>query len=53
VFDMIVLEIKSVRELAKEHQAQVHNNLKASGSRLGVLVNFGHYPEVEYERIVL
>jgi PD-(D/E)XK nuclease superfamily len=32
---------------------QVHNYLKATGFRLGLLVNFGHYPKVEYERIVI
>ena len=33
-------------------RAQVHNDLKATGIKLGRLVNFGHYPKVEYERIV-
>ncbi len=32
--------------------AQIHNYLKATGFRLGIIVNFGHYPKVEYERIV-
>jgi GxxExxY protein len=50
---MIVLEIKAVKELAPEHRAQVHNYLHATGYKLGLLVNFGHYPKVEYERIVL
>ena len=53
LFDKIVLEIKAVKELADEHRAQVHNDLKATGYRLGLLVNFGHYPKVEYERIVI
>jgi GxxExxY protein len=53
LFDKIVLEIKAVKELADEHRAQVHNYLKATGYRLGLLVNFGHYPKVEYERIVI
>ena len=49
----IIVELKSVKELADEHRAQVHNYLKATGHRLGLLVNFGHYPKLEYERIVL
>lgn len=48
----IIVEIKAVRELADEHRAQVHNYLKASGYRLGLLLNFCHYPKLQYERIV-
>lgn len=51
-FGLIVVEIKAVSQLTDEHRAQVHNYLKASGYKLGLLVNFGHYPKVEYERIV-
>jgi GxxExxY protein len=51
--DKIIVEIKAVSELADIHRAQVHNYLKATGYKLGLLVNFGHYPKVEYERIVL
>lgn len=29
------------------------NYLKATGLRLGLLVNFGHYPKIENERFVL
>jgi GxxExxY protein len=35
-----------------EHRAQVHNYLKATGFKLGLLVNFGSHPQVEWERIV-
>ena len=52
-FDKIIIELKAVKALADEHRAQVHNYLKATGFRLGLLINFGHYPKVEYERIVL
>ena len=52
-FDQVILEINAVKQLADEHRAQVLNYLKASGLRLGLLVNFGHYPKVEWERLVL
>jgi GxxExxY protein len=52
LFDKIVLEIKSVTDLGDAHRAQVHNYLKCTGLRLGLLVNFGHYPKIEHERIV-
>jgi GxxExxY protein len=51
-FDLIVVEIKAVSRLLDEHRAQVHNYLKATGFKLGLLVNFAHHPELEYERIV-
>jgi GxxExxY protein len=51
--DKIVLEIKAISDLAAEHRAQVHNYLRATGIRLGLLVNFGHYPKVTWERIIL
>ena len=52
-FGEIILELKAVSALNDQHRAQVHNYLKASGKKLGLLVNFGHYPKVEWERIVL
>lgn len=50
-FDRILIEIKTVKNLGSEHHAQIHNYLKATGFELGFLVNFGHYPKVELERI--
>jgi GxxExxY protein len=52
VFDKIILEMKALSALADDHRAQLHNYLKATGLRVGLLVNFGHYPKVEHERIV-
>ncbi len=51
-FGAMILEIKSVSELCGEHRAQVLNYLKATEFRLGLLVNFGRHPKVEYERLV-
>ena len=52
-FEKIILEVKAVSKLTDQHRAQVHNYLKATGYKLGLLVNFGHFPKVEWERIVL
>ncbi len=52
-FGKIILEIKAVSSQTDEHRAQVHNYLRATGLRVGLLVNFGHYPKVEWERIVV
>jgi GxxExxY protein len=51
-FGKIVLELKAVGNLVDEHRAQVLNYLNATGFKLGLLVNFGHYPKLEWERIV-
>jgi GxxExxY protein len=51
-FAKIIVEIKSVSELVDEHRSQVHNYLKATGFRLGLLVNFGYKSKLQYERIV-
>ncbi len=50
-FEKIVLELKTASKLADEHRAQLLNYLNATGFELGLLVNFGHYPGLEYERI--
>lgn len=51
-FEKVIIEIKAASSLTDEHRAQVHNYLKATGLKVGLLVNFGHYPLVEHERIV-
>ena len=50
-YGKIIVELKAVRELSDEHRAQVLNYLKAGRFELGLLVNFGHYPKLQYERI--
>jgi GxxExxY protein len=51
-YGKVILELKAVTRIAPEHCAQLHNYLKAAGLPLGYLVNFGHYPMVQFERIV-
>jgi GxxExxY protein len=51
-FDKIIVELKSVSHLGDEHRAQMLNYLNATGYKLGLLVNFGHHPKLEWERIV-
>ena len=48
----ILLELKAVESLNNIHKAQVLNYLKATGLKLGLLINFGK-ERVEYERLVL
>ncbi len=50
-FDKIIVEIKAVSSISDEHRARVHNYLKATDMKLGLLVNFGHFPKLQSERI--
>ncbi len=49
-YNSIIVELKSVYQLADEHTAQVYNYLKASGLSLGLLLNFGRI-SLQHERI--
>jgi GxxExxY protein len=50
-FGKIIVEIRSLEKLMDAHRAQTLNYLNATKFELALLVNFGHYPKVEYERI--
>ena len=51
-YGKIILEVKAVSKLIDEHRAQVINYLNATGYELGLLVNFGGHPKLEWERLV-
>jgi GxxExxY protein len=50
VENTVVVEIKAVKAIAPEHQAQVINYLKATGIEVGLLINFGN-PKLEFKRL--
>jgi GxxExxY protein len=52
-FGKIIVELKAVKKLAPKHNAQLVNYLKATRMRVGLLVNFCSYPDVEIDRMVL
>ncbi|MBP7830334.1 MAG: GxxExxY protein [Kiritimatiellae bacterium] len=51
-YDKVIVELKAVSKLTDEHRAQLLNYLHATGYEVGLLVNFGHFPGLEYERLV-
>ena len=51
-YGKIIVELKAAKSIGDEHRAQVHNYLKATELRLGLIVNFGHHPKIEVERII-
>lgn len=52
VEDRVLLELKVVEQLQKIHEAQILNYLKATGFKIGFLVNFVH-PKAIIKRFVL
>ncbi|HEY5909203.1 MAG TPA: GxxExxY protein [Verrucomicrobiae bacterium] len=52
-FGKVIVEIKAVSALTDEHRAQLMNYLRATGLKVGLLINFSHYPGVEHERFVI
>jgi GxxExxY protein len=43
----VIVELKAVKRLLEEHEAQLLNYLKASPYEVGLLLNFGPRPEVK------
>ncbi len=46
----VLVELKAVKALLSEHQAQVIHYLKATGLKVGLLINFGT-AKIEYKRL--
>ncbi len=49
----IVVELKSVKELASDHEAQLFNYMRIARSKVGYLINFGHREPLEWKRFVI
>jgi GxxExxY protein len=47
VEDCVIVELKAVRSLTDEHHAQLINYLNATRMEVGLLLNFGHMPEIK------
>jgi GxxExxY protein len=52
-FDKIIVELKALDKLSGKEEAQVLHYLKASGLRVGLLINFGSHGRLEWQRYVL
>ena len=48
----VILEIKAIESLSRVHEAQLLNYLKATGYRIGLLINFTH-PKAVIKRFIL
>ncbi len=52
-YGKIIVEIKALDRLTSREEAQTINYLKATGCQVGVLINFGAHPNLEWRRIIL
>ncbi len=52
-YGKIVVELKTQDRLSGKEEAQVLNYLKATGLKLGLVINFGSHPKLEWKRLVL
>jgi GxxExxY protein len=51
-FEKIIVEIKAADKLTSRDAAQILNYLKATGMKVGVLINFGAHQNLEWKRLV-
>ncbi len=49
VEDKVIVELKAVKAITREHEAQIINYLNATGFEVGLLINFGK-PKLEFKR---
>ena len=47
VAGVVIVELKAMRSLLEEHEAQLLNYLKATPYEVGLLLNFGPKPEIK------
>jgi len=48
----IIVELKALDRLTGNEEAQILNYLKATGLRVGVIINFGSHGKLEWKRFV-
>ena len=53
VFSELIVELKAVRALAPEPDAQLMNYPRAARKRVGYLINLGAHPRLEWQRFVV
>ena len=51
-YDKIIIELKALTNLSGKEEAQLINYLKATGFKVGLLINFGSPNKLEWKRFV-
>ena len=53
VDEKIIVEIKAQDQLTSHNEAQILNQLKATGKQIGLLINFGAPSNLEWKRMIM
>ncbi len=51
-YDQVIVELKALDRLSTKEESQILNYLKATGLRVGLLINFGSTGQLEWKRRV-
>ena len=51
-YDQVIVELKALKQLSGAEESQILNYLKATGLRIGLLVNFGSVGKLEWKRYI-
>lgn len=51
-YNQIIVELKALDKLAGREESQILNYLKATKMKVGLLINFGSSPKLEWKRFV-
>lgn len=52
-YDQVIVELKAIDALTTREESQLINYLKATGLKVGLLINFGSHGKLEWRRMVL
>lgn len=52
-YDQVIVEIKAIDTLTSREESQLINYLKATGLKVGLLINFGSHSKLEWRRLVM
>jgi GxxExxY protein len=52
-YNQIIVELKALDKLTGREESQILNYLKATKMKVGLLINFGSSPRLEWKRFVL
>ncbi len=51
-YGQLIAELKAIDRLTGKEESQILNYLKATGLRVGLLINFGSHGRLEWKRFV-